>query len=193
MRCAVKGMPQDTKRLVLAITGTSLSLGLTIWGTDHCYFQPRERARRATATAKAVAGLHALQQMATAEAIARSEKLAETATAQVEATNATVTAQAMAAQATATALAIEKERNRCRDQRSYSITPSSQPILETDKNYTWVTRPQMVAAWTVTNTGSCAWEAVALKPLSGGEVESVEVKRYGEPVTLNAQGVSALR
>jgi hypothetical protein len=173
-----------------------------LWGIDHFYFQLREEARQATATAQALAGSQALQQTATAEAIAGSEELARTATAQAEsanatatvqeeAVNATATAQAEVANATATAQAIERERTRCRDQASYDLAISSEPTLWPDETHTWVTDkspPGMVATWKVTNTGSCAWETVALKPISGGEAERVEVKRDGEPVALTAQG-----
>jgi hypothetical protein len=198
----------DTKRLIVLILGAAfVLLAVGALSVNWFHFRPLEAARQATATADAIVGSEALRRTATAEAQAGSEALeraanatataqASTSTIVARAANATATVQAVNAEATARAVqataTAQAEALRCRDQANYGMAVASQPTLWPEPGTVWVTdkpTPLLFATWTVTNTGSCAWERVALKPVTGGEAEErVEVRVEGEPIPLREDG-----
>ena len=163
------------------------------WAVETYYFQPREAARQAQATARVGAMVTVVEQTAAARdataafvAQAGATTLANrdaTATAWDISLVSAATADAMALSGTATAQA---EALRCRDVGRYGLAPSSRPILYPAPGTVHMVGdvpPEVRAVWVVTNTGECAWQHITLYPIAGGEPVVPALWRGGGPVT----------
>ena len=162
------------------------------WAAETYYFQPREVARQAQATAYAGSLVTGVQRTA----VARDATAAFVAQATVTALanrDATATARdiALASAATAEAAALvgttsaQVEMLRCRDVGRHSLAVVPNPTLFPPPGTVhvvgdplWTVR----ATWVVTNTGECPWGRVTLHPLAGGEVVEPTLRWGEEPV-----------
>jgi len=163
------------------------------WAADTYYFQPRELARQARATAQVGALVTVVQQTAAARdatavfaAQAAATTLADrdaTATAWDISLASAATADAVALSGTGTAQA---ETLRCTDVRRYSLGVAPEPILVPSPGTVYMVGdlpPDARASWVVTNTGECLWESVVLRPVTDGEAVEPDLRRDGGPVS----------
>jgi len=180
--------------LVLIPVAAMLILLLGTWAINIIAYRPRERSRRATATARAAAWATALRRTVeaqdattTAQAQALEQERAVHATIQALAARVTAIAQATAAQSTVQALnataTAQAQEQRCWDIRSYTLAVAPRPALSIPPGTIYVVGdppPAVYAVWVVTNTGGCPWEGVELQPLAGGRAVTPLLRRDGE-------------
>ena len=187
---------QHRRRLRWAVVLSMIAACLTLlgggWAAETYYFQPREVARQAQATAYVGSLVTVVQQTAAARD-ATSAVIAQATVTALANRDATATARdiALASAATADAAALvgtsaaQVETLRCRDIGRHSLAVVPDPTLYPPAGTVHVVGEPLRtvrATWVVTNTGECPWGRVTFHPLAGGEAVEPTLRWGGEPV-----------